>query len=117
MTADNPAFEQGLRALNLVMNNSPLSTATLDEALNLATSAVSSAAVVQTQLGLASQSIQNASAEQTDYQNFAKTLGTNLTGVDVASVTAQLSTYQAQLQASYSAIAKIQGLSLASYLH
>ena len=117
VTADNPAFEQGLRALNLVMNNSPLSTATLDEALNLATSAVSSAAVVQTQLGLASQSIQNASAEQTDYQNFAKTLGTNLTGVDVASVTAQLSTYQAQLQASYSAIAKIQGLSLASYLH
>ena len=117
VTADNPAFEQGLRALNLVMNNSPLSTATLDEALNLASSAVSAAAVVQTQLGLASSSIQNASAEQTDYQNFAKTLGSNLTSVDVASVTAQLSTYQEQLTASYSAIAKIQGLNLASYLH
>jgi flagellar hook-associated protein 3 FlgL len=116
VTADNPAFEQGLRALNLVANNSPLSTQTLDEALNLASSAVSAAAVVQTKLGLASSSIQNASAEQTDYQNYAKTLSSDLTGVDVASVTAQISTYQAQLTASYSAISKIQGLNLASYL-
>jgi flagellar hook-associated protein 3 FlgL len=103
--------------LNLVVNNSPLTSSTITEALNLATSAVSAAGVVQTQLGQASQAIQSASAAQTDYQNFAQTLGTNLTSVDVASVTAQLSTYQAQLTASYSAIAKIQGLNLASYLH
>jgi flagellar hook-associated protein 3 FlgL len=117
VTADNTAFEQGMRALNLVANNSPLSTATLNEALNLATSAISATSAVQTGLGLASTSLENASASQSDYQNFAKTLGDNLTGVDVAAVTAQLSTYDAQLQASYSAISKIQGLSLASFLH
>jgi flagellar hook-associated protein 3 FlgL len=117
VTADNSAFEQGLRALNLVANNSPLSSATLTEALNLTVNAVTGTAAVQTQLGLASSSMQSASASQTDYQNYAQTLGTSLTGVDVAAVTAQLSTYQAQLSASYSAIAKIQGLSLASFLH
>jgi flagellar hook-associated protein 3 FlgL len=117
VTADNPAFEQAMRALNLVANNSPLSTSTLDEALNLATSAVGASAEIQAHLGLASSSIQTASATQSDYQSFAKTLGSNLTGVDVAAVTAQLSTYQAQLSASYSAIAKIQSLNLASYLH
>jgi flagellar hook-associated protein 3 FlgL len=57
-----------------------------------------------------------ASAAQTSYQSFAKTLGGNLTNVDVAAVTAQLSTYQAQLTASYAAISKIQSLNLASYL-
>jgi flagellar hook-associated protein 3 FlgL len=117
VTADNPAFEQGLRALNLVANNSPLSTATLDEALNLASSALDAATVVQAHLGLASSSIESASTEQASYQNYAKTLGSDLTSVDVASVTAQLSTYQAQLTASYSAISKIQSLNLASYLH
>ncbi len=60
--------------------------------------------------------IQSASASQSDYQNFAKTLGDNLTNVDVAAVTAQISTYTAQLEAAYSAISKIQGLDLTSYL-
>jgi flagellar hook-associated protein 3 FlgL len=117
VTADNTAFEQGLRALNLVANNSPLSTATLNEAMNLTTSAITAATNVQTGLGLASASLESASAAQTDYQNYAQTLGNNLSGVDVAAVTAQLATYDDQLSASYSAIAKIQGLSLASFLH
>lgn len=117
VTADNSAFEQGMRALSLVANNSPLSADTLNEALNLTVSAIDGTASVQTGLGLASSSLQRASSYQSDYQNFAKTLGDDLTGVDVAAVTAQLSTYQAQLSASYSAISKIQGLDLASYLH
>jgi flagellar hook-associated protein 3 FlgL len=37
-------------------------------------------------------------------------------GVDVAAVTAQLSADQAQLSPSYSALAKIESLNLASYL-
>ncbi|MBR1220948.1 flagellin [Bradyrhizobium sp. U87765 SZCCT0131] len=117
VTADNTAFEQGLRALNLVANNSPLSTANLTAALNLTVSAVSATSAVQAQLGLSSSSMQTASATQSDYQTYARSLSDNLTGVDVAAVTAQLSSYQAQLEASYSAIAKIQGLSLSSYLH
>lgn len=116
ITADNSAFEQGLRALNLVANNSPLSSDTLTEALNLTVSAISATSTVQAGLGLASSALQDASTSQSDYQSFAKTLGSDLTGVDVAAVTAQLSTYQAQLSASYAAISKIQSLSLVSYL-
>ncbi len=116
VTADNPAFEQALRALNLVANNSPLSSDTLNEAMSLTTSAIDATANVQAGLGIASSAIQSASASQSDYQNFAKTLGDNLTNVDVAAVTAQISTYTAQLEAAYSAISKIQGLDLTSYL-
>lgn len=116
VTADNPAFEQALRALNLVANNSPLSSDTLNEAMSLTTNAIDATANVQAGLGIASSAIQSASASQSDYQNFAKTLGDNLTNVDVAAVTAQISTYTAQLEAAYSAISKIQGLDLTSYL-
>jgi flagellar hook-associated protein 3 FlgL len=116
VTADNTAFEQIMRAMNLVANNSPLTTATLNEALNLTTSSVGALGVVQTKISNASASIEKASASQTDYQSYAQTLGSDLTSVDVAAVTASLSTYQAQLTASYSAIAKIHSLNLASYM-
>jgi flagellar hook-associated protein 3 FlgL len=115
--ADNTAFEQVLRAMNLVANNSPLSTTTLNEALSLATSAVDAVGVVQSKISNASSAIESASSFQTNYQSFAKTLGSDLTSVDVAAVTAQLSAYQAQLTASYAAISKVQSLDLASYLH
>jgi flagellar hook-associated protein 3 FlgL len=117
VTADNTAFEQVLRAMNLVAGNAPLSTATLNEALALTTSSVDAIGVVQTQISNAASSIEKASASQSDYQTYAQTLGSDLTGVDVAAVTASLSTYQAQLTASYAAIAKVQSLNLASYLH
>jgi flagellar hook-associated protein 3 FlgL len=60
--------------------------------------------------------MESAKSLQADYQSFAQTLGTNLTGVDVAAITAQMSAYQAQLTASFSAISVIQGMSLASFL-
>lgn len=116
VTADNSAFEQALRAMNLVANASTLSTTTLDEALSLAEKAVDAIGVVQSQISSASSSIERASTFQSDYQSFAQSLATDLTSVDVAAVTASLSTYQAQLTASYSAIAKVQSLNLVSYL-
>jgi flagellar hook-associated protein 3 FlgL len=117
VTADNAAFEQALRAMNLAANESPLSTTTLQEALDLAAGAVDAVGVVQSRISNAAASIENAAAAQTEYQSFASTLGSDLTGVDVAAVTASLSTYQAQLTASYAAIAKVQSLNLASYLN
>jgi flagellar hook-associated protein 3 FlgL len=116
ITADNSAFEQAMRAMNLVANASPLSSTTLEEALTLTVSAVDATGVVQSKISNAASSIERASAFQTEYKSFAETLGSDLTAVDVAAVTASLSTYEAQLQASYSAIAKVQSLNLASYL-
>jgi flagellar hook-associated protein 3 FlgL len=116
VTADNTAFEQIMRAMNLAASNSPLSTDTLNEALDLAVDSIDKLGVVQTRISNASASIERASAYQTEYQSYAHTLGSDLTSVDVAAVTAKLSTYQAQLTASYAAIAKVQSLNLASYL-
>ena len=65
---------------------------------------------------LSSSSIESASTQQTDYKSYAESLSNDLTGVDVAAITAQLSTYQAQLTASYSAMSKILSMNLASYL-
>lgn len=116
VSADNTAFEKLLRAMNLVASNSPLSTDTLNEALDLAADAIDDIGLVQTRISNASASIEKASGYQSEYLSYVQTLGSDLTSVDVAAVTAKLSTYQAQLTASYAAIAKVQSLNLASYL-
>jgi flagellar hook-associated protein 3 FlgL len=116
VAADNPAFEKALRALNLVANATTLDSTTLDEATNLTLSSLDGVLGVQGKLSVDSAAMQRAIGNQTDYQDFAKSLGTNLNSVDVAALTAQMSAYDAQLQASYSAIAKLSSVNLFDYL-
>ncbi|WOH79646.1 flagellin [Bradyrhizobium sp. BEA-2-5] len=116
VTADNSAFEEVMRVLKFVANSTTLSSSDVSQALDLASSALDATSTVQAKLSTAASQIETASTNQSDYQNFAKTLSNDLTSVDVAAITAQLSTYEAQLTASYSAISKIQSMNLASYL-
>jgi flagellar hook-associated protein 3 FlgL len=116
VTADNPAFEQIMRALKFVANSTTLSSSDITSALDLADSALDATTTVWAKISNSSAQIESASSLQNDYQSFAQTLGNNLTGVDVAAISAQMATYQAQLTASFSAISKIQGMSLASFL-
>lgn len=118
VTADNSAFEQALRALNMVANSSgsTVDSATLTAASGLMTGAIDALSNVQSDLGAHMSALQSAGSEQSDYQTFATTLADDLTNVDVASVTARVTTYQTQLEASYAALAKIESLSLVSYL-
>src|SRR5262249_51040866 len=116
VTADNSAFEEVMRVLKFVANSSTLSSSDITDALDLASTALDDTAAVQAKLSSASSSIETASSRQTDYKSYAESLSSDLTSVDVAAITAQLSTYQTQLTASYSAMSKILNMNLASYL-
>lgn len=116
VTADNSAFEEVMRVLKFVANSTSLSSSDISSALDLASTALDDTAAVQAKLSNNASSIETASSRQADYKSYAESLSNDLTGVDVAAITAQLSTYQAELTASYSALAKILSLNLASYL-
>jgi len=116
VTADNSAFEEVMRVLKFVANSTTLSSADITSALDLASTALDDTAAVQAKLSSAASAIETGSARQTDYKSYAETLSNDLTSVDVAAITAQLSTYQTQLTASYSALGKILSLNLSSYL-
>lgn len=118
VTADNSAFEKAMRAFSMIANatSSPIDSATISSALDLTTSALDGVTGVQTQLSLHATQLERAVSTQQDYQSYASSLSSTLTDVDVAAVTAEVSTYQSQLEASYSALSKILSLKLSDYL-
>ncbi len=115
VTADNPSFEKALRALSLVASGAT-DDDTLSEARDLLDEAISGLATVQTRLSLNASTLKTAISDQETYQDFASDLATNLSGVDIAVVAAQMSAYETQLQAAYAAIGNIAKLTLSSYL-
>ena len=116
VTADSTGFEQALRSLSMIANATSLDSDTINSALDLATSALNTVTGIQATLSLKSSQLENAVSNQQDYQDYASSLSSSLTDVDVASVTAKISTYQAQLEASYSALSKVLSLRLSDYL-
>jgi len=115
VTADNASFRQALWALSTIANGST-DSASVTEAIDLLTSAIDGLAAVQTKLSLNASALESAVSSQEDYQTTTEDLIANLSEVDITTVAANMSNYQAQLQAAYAAIGKIANLSLASYL-
>jgi flagellar hook-associated protein 3 FlgL len=118
VTADNPAFEEALRAASIAANVStnPVDSTALKQAYDLAYSALSALTGVQGQLGVTSQRLSQVTQEQNDYVSLIKTMAGDIENVDAAQVAVDVSTTQTQLEASYQAIAMISKVHLVNYL-
>jgi len=116
VTADNSAFEQAFRAMGSIASATSPATEQLQSAYDLISSALDAATGVQSSLSGKASSIDRAISQQSDYESQMSSTISSLKDADVTSIAVQLSNYQTQLEASYSAIAKVQSLSLVSYL-
>lgn len=117
VTADNTAFEEMMRAVSALSKVDGDTTDAEMEAISARlVSALDKVTAVQSGLSLASAALERAATAEQDYQSYVSESLSGLTGVDVAAVTVQLTAYETQLQASYAAVAKVQGLSLLDYL-
>lgn len=118
VSADSDGFEKALRAANVAAHlaSPPLDTAALDEAYELATKALE--ALIATQGGLSdvSSRLEGAVKAQILSLDLMNSIASDIKGVDIAQVAVRLSLYDAQLQASYSALGKVTQLNLAKYL-
>ena len=116
ITADEPAFEQAIRAMNMVANMASYDAATLEEAYDLIDGAIDEVAEMQARTSAKATAIEYAMDMHTEYELFAETLLSDLTEVDAAEATAEMQLLQTQLQASYSALSSSMKLSLMDYL-
>lgn len=115
VTADNTSFEEAIRALSMLASGTADSD-TISEASSLLSSAIDGLSDVQAGLSVKASALEDAASAQETYQSTASELISDIAAADVTTVAAELSTYQTQLEAAYSAIGKIASLSLSSYL-
>lgn len=118
VTADNPAFEKSLRALNLLksMTASPVDSSVLEEAQSLIVEALDGVLAIQSNLSLDAGAVERAVERHETYVDDLSSMVSDLRDVDIAAVAAQVSSYETQLQASYAALGKLQQLTLLNYL-
>ena len=117
VTADDPAFEELLRALSYMdYAGANLDDAVLEEAYSLMKSAIDGLSDLQGRIGASTKVLDSAKNGHEDYLTYATNLISTLEDVDVAAATTELAQDEVQLQASYLSIARITDLSLLNYL-
>lgn len=116
--ANEGAFEQALRAFNLLSNLTadPLDTAALDEVSQLASDATEGLAVIQTRLGTASATLERAIDGHVEEQLTLQTQVDDIKSIDLAEVTSRLSTLETSLQATMSLMKIMDDNNLMNYL-
>jgi flagellin-like hook-associated protein FlgL len=138
VTAANPAFEKAFRAMALIAEGQTGTAGGLDtnasrlQAANyLITSAIDNSAQgtppygkesadnlnsLSLNLDLQTQTLNNVTTKQTNFQNFLQTAVGTLTNTDQTQTIVQLLDQQSALQASYQALSTVRQLSLLNYL-
>jgi len=71
---------------------------------------------LQSKLSINAGTLERAAERQADYQTVLEGTISELRDADITQIAVRIATYETQLQASYSAIAKLQSLSLVDYL-
>lgn len=118
VTGDKDAFEQSLRTANILVNmtTSPVDLAAVDEAFDLASKAIDGLIAIQSGLSTSASRLEAAISSHTASMELFDNISSNIKEVDVAEATVKITAYQTQLEASYSALAKVNELSLTKYL-
>ena len=117
VTAGNSAFEQAFRALGMIASATDATdTDLLQSSYDLMVSALDATIAVQSKVSIDAGTLERATSRQSDYESFLSAAVTDLKGADVTQIAVTLSSYETQLSASYSALAKVQSLNLLDYL-
>ena len=115
ITADNPAFENAIRALQAYIS-SPTSATVITQATDLNKAAINQVTGLKGQILSQSNLINDASNANGVKSGYLEVSIVELRNVDIAQAATQMSQYETQLQASYSAFSKLLQLRLTDYL-
>lgn len=114
VTANDPAIEKVMRSLNLIANMSTttIDTNTLNEAYDLADEGADGMTVLQTKLGTAASTVDDAIDRHLDEQLTLQSQIEDISKVDLAAATSRLSQLQSLLEASTSVLTVMKSFNL-----
>lgn len=115
VTADDPAFEQVIRALQLIISN-PSDTVALTESFNLLNDSTTRLANIQASLSTKASTLDSKISENSDDMNLLDSMISNIKDSDLAEVTVKITELETQLEAAYAISTKLLNLKLTDYL-
>ncbi len=115
VTADNPAFEEALRALNIFIA-APTNTTIIGQAFSLNKQAIADLANVRSELSAKANLLEAETERQETSASYITEVISSLRDADVAEATVRMSQTDVQLQASYGALSQLLKLRLSDYL-
>lgn len=119
VTADDPAFEKIIRALQLtatVTTTPTLDRDRLQDGLDLVNEAINELTTVRSTIGATQNTLDSVNQDHIDMTNYMELSITQITAVDVTEAATRLSADQLMLQASYMTISQLSKLSLVNYM-
>jgi len=124
VTGNNPAFEKAIRALNFLANlpagspsqTNPADVANVNTATSLIGQSITGLQAILSNLSFTTAKLNNLQTVHTNALNLTQTSIQNIEAVDPATAITQLNQVETNLQASYSTISALSGLSLTNYL-
>ncbi len=115
VTADDPAFEKVIRALQLVINN-PTDQTALTEASDLLNTATTAVSNIGASLSNKASTLDTKISENSDDMNLMDSMISSLKESDLAEVSVKITELSTQLEAAYSISSKLLNLKLTDYL-
>jgi flagellar hook-associated protein 3 FlgL len=119
VTADDPAFEKLIRALQLtatVTTTPVLDRDRLQNGLDLVNEAINELTTLRSRVGVTQTALESANQEHIDITTYMEQSIIQISAVDVTEAATRMSADQLMLQASYMTIAQLSKLSLSNYL-
>lgn len=116
ITADAPAFEKFIRALQLVSTTVNNDTTRLEEANRLLGEAIKEMPDIISRIGLSRSTLETASNAHADTKLLVEKSASDIKNVDVTEAIIRLQGDQTALQASFSALAQTRNISLINFL-
>ena len=113
--ANDPAFEQALRAYNLAFNNSTNIVA-LNEASDLLDAAIAGMADLQARASTNSRSFEDQALRNEEDIQVQQELISNIKDIDLAATSVEQRNYETQLEAAYASSVKLLRLRLTDFL-
>ena len=116
INANEPGFEEAIRALHEVIIGTPNDKPTMNDALGIVTQALNDVSDIRTKIGAARASLQDVNSRLDQYQLYSEKTISDLSNVDVTETITRMNQDQTAIQASFMTLGRLSQLSLVNYL-
>lgn len=117
INANDPGFEEAIRAMHEVIIGTPNDKATMNDALGIVTQALNDVSNIRTKIGASRASLQDVNSRLDQFQLYSEKTISDLSNVDVTEAITRMNQDQTALQASFMTLGRLAQLSLVNYLH